>query len=100
MEAEAAAPRVQLDPFQFSTSGASVPFELMFSMEMPTPMHCSALAQLEPSTMSSAPVPGVVATYQPDVAAPVPVWVKSAPAPMTATVREQANRAALRLNRR
>src|ERR1700722_3857404 len=84
------APRLQLDPFQVSNSGVSVPPALMFAMEIPTPMHWMALGQLDPSKMSSAPVPGVVATYHPDVAAPPPVPASTPPAPITTMTREHA----------
>ena len=56
----------QAVPFQVSTIGENVPLELMFTMEIPTPQHWVALGHDDPSRMSSAPVPGVVATYQPE----------------------------------
>ena len=66
------APSVQAVPFEVSTSGENVPLELMFSMVIPTPQHWVALAQVDPRRTSSAPVSGVVATYQPEDVAPAP----------------------------
>ena len=52
---------------------------------MPTAQHWSALAHVEPSRTSSAPVPGTVATYQPDVAASA-VCVDTTPVPPSSAV--------------
>ena len=82
-------------PFQFSTSGEKVPLELMFRMEIPTPTHWSALGQADPSTMSSAPVPGVVATYQPEGDAPLPAGHA-----ITTVATRRAGRQAARVRRR
>ncbi len=69
---------------------------------MPTAMHCTELAQLDPSKMSSLPVPGVGAMYHPAVAAPPDDAPSTVWAPHTASVRQHANprRAALRPPRR
>ena len=64
----------------------------MFSMEMPTAQHWRALAQVDPRTTSSAPVPGMVAMYQPDGAAPLPVWLRMPAAPVTAAAINGAAR--------
>ena len=64
----------------------------MFSMEIPTPQHWTALAHVDPSKTSSAPVPGVVATYHPEVAAPLPIWPAMAiPPPITVAITEPAS---------
>ena len=92
------APSVQAVPFQVSTSGENVPLELMFSMVIPTPQHWVALAQVDPRRTSSAPVPGVVATYQPEDVAPAPTWVMTPTAPIVIASSEptRASRAAVR----
>ena len=89
------APRVQLEPFQISTSGVFVLLlELRLLRVMPTAMHCTALAQLDPSKTSSPPVPGVGATYHPAVAAPPDDAPSTVRAPNTASVRQHATRGA------
>ena len=58
-------------PFQASTKGLTedgLPPPSPFKV-MPTAQHCCAFAQVEPSRTSLEPVPGTVATYQPDGAA-------------------------------
>ena len=91
-------------PFHVSTSGAKVPPEPepMFSMETPASQHWVALAHDDPSRMSSAPVPGVVATYQPEVTAPLAARVTMPTAPMTSVSNDaaRANRPACRLRGR
>ena len=96
------APRVQLEPFQISTSGVSVPLELRLLSVMPTAIHCTELAQLDPSKTSSPPVPGVGATYHPAVAAPPDDAPSTVRGTETARVRQHATprRAALRPPRR
>ena len=81
---------VQAVPFQLSTRGAKVPLELMFWMEIPTPRHCRALGQAEPRRMSSAPVPGVVATYHPEGAAALPTGDATTSATRRIVEREAA----------
>ena len=69
----------------------SVPFELMLLRVKPTAMHCTEVAQLDPSTMSSPPVPGVDATYHPAVAAPPDDAPSTVPAPTTESVSTHAD---------
>ena len=72
----------------------------MFTMVMPTAQHWRALAQVDPRRTSSAPVPGMVATYQPDGAAPLPAWPTIPTAPRTATIRADRQAARVRPVRR
>ena len=89
---------VHVVPFQASMSGLADdgPGPARFPKLMPTAQHWSALAQVEPSRTSSAPVPGTVATYQPDVAASavcidaIPV-LPSAPATNSRAVESAAD---------
>ena len=55
----------------------------MFSIEAPTAQHWVALAHEDPRSMSSTPVPGVEATYQPEGVAPLPTWAAIPTAPIT-----------------
>ena len=57
--------------------------------------HCVALAQDEPSRTSSAPVPGVVAMYQPDGVAPLPAWSRRRPRRSRSSTANRPGRAAL-----
>ena len=86
------AARVHVVPFHVSTRGAKVLPEPdpMFSMETPAAQHWVALAHDDPSRTSSAPVPGVVATYQPDVAAPLPTWATIPTTPITIASNDAA----------
>ena len=61
---------------------------------MPTAMHCTDVAQLDPSRMSSPPVPCVGTTYQPPVAAPPGDAPSTVPAATTANVRRTRTRGA------
>jgi hypothetical protein len=75
---------VHVVPFQASMSGLADdgPGPARFPKLMPTAQHWSALAHVEPSRTSSSPVPGTVATYQPEVAASA-VGVDTIPIPPT-----------------
>jgi putative hydrolase of the HAD superfamily len=55
----------------------------MFWMDTPTAQHWSALAHVEPSKTSSAPVPGTVATYHPGGEAAAPFCTTTDPAAPT-----------------
>ena len=89
-------------PFQVSTIGENVPLELMFTMEIPTPQHWVALGHDDPSRMSSAPDPGVVATYQPEGDAELPGGEMMPTAETSSAVKEptRARRQATRETRR
>ena len=79
--------------------GEYVPLELMFSMETPTAQHWKALAHVDPSRTSSAPVPGTVAMFQPEGAAPAAVCPRTPAAPIT-SVRSDAAKASVHRARR
>ena len=85
---------VQVVPFQVSASGEKVPLELMFWIEIPTAQHWTALGQDDPSRMSSAPVPGVVATYQPEGDAALPSGETMPTVESTSAVKAPAKPAA------
>ncbi len=81
-------------PFHDSTSGENDPLVLMFWIDTPTAQHCRAFAQVDPSSTSSPPVPGTVATDHPPMGAAAPTCsTTEAAAPVVAADNESASAA-------